>query len=255
MEIASLIYALKIIEKVFTEEKKDIWLMDGTLLGMVRDKKLIPWDTDIDLAMWEKDYHHRIFNKLKERFQNSKRVKVYKLPDSICVVAGDMEIDINLHSSYEGYVWDLYIFPKGILGKLENYILWCLDLYPHEIKKDIIPPFITRILVAFFKKLPTMTRIQLIGMIEKDYKNRSIYYTIKIPDKFFKNLKEIDIYGATFKIPKESEEFLTYKYGPNWKTPEKRKGLSGGFLAGSSVDEVCIYRKGIKEEIDIDTRV
>ena len=45
-------------------EKNNIqyWLCHGTLLGIVRDNELIPWDTDIDIGVW---YSKNLNEKLK----------------------------------------------------------------------------------------------------------------------------------------------------------------------------------------------
>ena len=35
--------------KILNKKKIDYWICHGTLLGLVRDKKLIKWDNDIDI--------------------------------------------------------------------------------------------------------------------------------------------------------------------------------------------------------------
>ena len=37
--------------------------MPGTLLGIIRDQSLIPWDPDIDLAILEKDFDEKLIEK------------------------------------------------------------------------------------------------------------------------------------------------------------------------------------------------
>ena len=42
------------IETIELLAKNDIpyWVCHGTLLGLIRDKRLIPWDHDIDIGLW-----------------------------------------------------------------------------------------------------------------------------------------------------------------------------------------------------------
>ena len=44
-----------LIEIINLLDKNEIsyWVCHGTLLGIVRDKDLIPWDHDIDIAVWD----------------------------------------------------------------------------------------------------------------------------------------------------------------------------------------------------------
>ena len=39
--------------KILNELKLNYWVCHGTLLGIVRDKKLLDWDNDIDIALME----------------------------------------------------------------------------------------------------------------------------------------------------------------------------------------------------------
>jgi hypothetical protein len=49
--IASVREVIKVATQAFTEAGVDLFLESGTLLGMVRNGDLIPWDTDADMGM------------------------------------------------------------------------------------------------------------------------------------------------------------------------------------------------------------
>ena len=40
------------IINILNKNKIKYWICHGTLLGIIRDNQLIPWDHDIDIAVW-----------------------------------------------------------------------------------------------------------------------------------------------------------------------------------------------------------
>lgn len=51
-----LLEMLKYISILFKKHDISFWLDKGSLLGAVRNNKIIPWDNDIDLGVWYRDY-------------------------------------------------------------------------------------------------------------------------------------------------------------------------------------------------------
>ena len=51
---------LQSVSKLLRDNNINFWACHGTLLGIIRENRLLPWDRDIDLAVWdyETDRNH-----------------------------------------------------------------------------------------------------------------------------------------------------------------------------------------------------
>jgi phosphorylcholine metabolism protein LicD len=66
---------LTAVKEVFEKFGITLWLDFGTLLGAVREGRLIEWDLDIDLATWDRD-RKKILWALKNLKEGQSKAKV-----------------------------------------------------------------------------------------------------------------------------------------------------------------------------------
>ena len=60
--------------KLLNSNKIKYWICHGTLLGIIRDNELIPWDHDIDIAVWyDKSLKEKFINLMKENTFHQKK--------------------------------------------------------------------------------------------------------------------------------------------------------------------------------------
>lgn len=96
---------------------------------------------------------------------------------------------------------------------------------------NILPSKIRRDLAIFFRRISA--------------KIKSGYGKTSIPAKFYLNLRDLEFYGANFRVPYNTEEYLEFVYGPDWRIPikhwnshhEDKKSITGIEF----VYEVCNY--------------
>lgn len=202
--------ALKQVKKALDKHGVEHWLDYGTLLGAIRDGKLIPWDRDIDLGTWSenvgkiasrcKEFHDKGFERLSTRKDTVLAMRKYEI-----------EVDINFYQLKATNATATWLFVPQPM----NYLLWILRV-PDENK---IGParYITKALVKVSRILPYSLRMNLWRLISLWHK----HIQLVIPSKYFKNLSTMMFYGTEFKVPAETEGYLAYRYGKDWSIPRK----------------------------------
>ena len=88
------------IIRILNKFKIKYWLCHGTLLGIIRDHQLIPWDHDIDIAIWSGTITKK---KIKEIMSsnNFKLKEKYLIEDDLLTFTkqGGREVDINFYKT------------------------------------------------------------------------------------------------------------------------------------------------------------
>ena len=219
-------YIFKTALKKLIDNKINYWVCHGTLLGIIRDNKLLSWDSDIDFAVWEDEQSKEDVLKIFLSDNRFKREIIIEEINSLHFSINDKRVDINFYTrdkekAYikwtalpEGFFFKLYDFVLKFLAKEKNFKKTIKSSNGKLIELGklliIIPLFFFRLL------LPKYFKNKLI----KDFYKKldTVGYSFPIEYMKFKVIKflETDII-----VPVEPEDVLKYTYGNDWKTPKQ----------------------------------
>lgn len=211
---------LKIVKKILDSNKIDYWLDEGTLLGAVREKKFIEWDHDIDLGLWIEAVS-KIESLFREFEKEGIGVCFHNELKHIKLVKNKVETDINPYTLLENKATRKW-YKKNRFGKILDYLIWTLNLSNENIRLSNAPLSITRSVIVLGKIIPKWKKKYLLKILFILFeKIGSKTVKIEIPSVFFNKLKDLMFYKLNFKVPADTEKYLEYRYGKDWKIPKR----------------------------------
>jgi protein-L-isoaspartate O-methyltransferase len=193
-----LIQMMHYLAELFEEEKIKYWAHFGTLLGGVREKSIIPWDSDVDFGLLIEDREH-----------------VYSLLDHITSDGfAYCELDKNL--------LQITYSPTNLIS---------CDLWFHEtitamehIGTNVTVPLIDPIDL----KLESDEPILRCNVYWAQYN-----HTTNFPKWFIDELWEMPINNKLIKCPRFPSKFVQLIYGPNWQEPDTKKNYNDYSVPGN----------------------
>ena len=201
---------------ILNKEKIDYWICHGTLLGLVRDKKLIEWDNDVDIGVLNNEKTKNKINKIFKKKGFKKKKKFFKKDGLVTFEKkGGREVDINFYEPYydkknkKEFVIAQWYIPRNIFCKIIDAISNA-SKYDGKFKFAIKSMFIFEKLFLYLKK----------KLIKKKYFYKKIGYSH--PINFIKMKKKLNIKHLKVLIPSNAQKYLQYIYGKNWRIPKKQ---------------------------------
>ncbi|MBC8503083.1 MAG: LicD family protein [Nitrosopumilus sp.] len=119
------------VDEILKRSNANYWIEGGTLLGAVRDKKLIPWDHDLDLGVkFTSDSEmKKLISNLKKKYYVS--VKEFKKNDGLWQLGNFRVIKIYPRKNQffkEDLCLDLFVYYLGTLPneteEVYKYVVW-----------------------------------------------------------------------------------------------------------------------------------
>jgi len=217
--------------EILKRDNRLFWVEYGTLLGFVREGGFIEWERDVDLGVWKDNKDLAYKKKLSADFK--------KLGYKVCFSDGhlhiycknteaNVELDINFYTTVDNMAVKPIYIPRNKLGVFLKRFLWSLyDLNTLKFANNRFQAFLGNLIIiiptVLFHLLPAYLREIILPKIAK-IQNASFFINKSncVPSCYFAEFRNFEIFGIELPIPKESESYLEYKFGHDWRTPKKQ---------------------------------
>jgi hypothetical protein len=228
MDENNAIRALQEVKEVLDQNKIVFWLDCGTLLGAVRENRIIPWDDDVDLAIMKGSLKKNTLKKKLARELEKKGFIVHFFWDVVNITRDKICVTLHYyHNLNENQVILKRVQGKNKVGAMLTQLrrLSSVSYYGGFVSKSSEGKrFDTKTnLFRFFHYVPLGLRERVFRVFDvflKPYQ-KTVFLFLKIPKDIIGNMKVARYYDKSYRIPGQPEKYLEKHYG-DWKTPPEK---------------------------------
>ena len=209
---------LILVIELLNSHNINYWVTDGTLLGIIRENRLLPWDSDIDIGLWKSEVSRL---KIIDIFENHGFKYVQALPKMDCLYffIHDTQIDISLYSKddKEASIWWV-TNPNKII---DRFIVQIISMVFEKHKKTInfyikrqfdLRSLIKTIVGLFSHLITNSIKEKIYTFAQTKYVRIGCIYPIELL-----RFKTIIFKDTKMVVPLDSEEYLRTEYGEDWR--------------------------------------
>jgi len=244
----NLLQTLDAIDEICRKNKIFYTLHGGTILGAERNHHLIPWDDDVDVAMWRGE-----FEKLKKVIKSGDIPDQFYLDETTMWFPRFVMKNENSPVYVDILIWD-YISENKIAQQIKINLLRSIQGMMKEdvdySRYNVSGKVLVGVTQTIGKVIPDRKKLDLFHFIQtrcflgsKKYIHRSndSFRGCKyiFDNKYMKGYTQIELEGKNYLVNKRYHEFLIMEYGEDYLTPPPEKDRHPGHEQ---------FRKSIKKK-------
>lgn len=216
----------KRVISIFSKNNIPYWVDQGTLLGIIRDKKIIPWEWDLDFGVFENEISR---TKLENAFlENGFKIenKFNKKYYIHFQFENERKVDITFYKKKKDFALTYFEGPHGFYGRFIKHFFSVLKNKKISIKKSnkikrLLFYFLDSILlIPTYNKYTSNLFFNIINQRINSLGPASLR-SYKIPFSYINNRNNIQFLGIKIFIPSKPVKYLEYAYGKTWNIPIK----------------------------------
>ena len=200
------------------------WVCHGTLLGIIRERRLLPWDHDIDFAVWDSEVSKgKIINIFSAA--GYRQEVVFGDMDCLHFIGGDKKIDISFYKRHGGVASIKWVAPSR--SSFVSVCAGCVQIicFDHnnieiEFSRHWVKRMVHMFLVWFSLLLRNLLSSRIKKILYQFMMRRLTYrgYSYPVGLMLFKS---VEYNGFFIPIPVDSVKCLEMTYGKDWDIPNK----------------------------------
>lgn len=214
----------KKVNKMFANSPYKYWICHGTLLGIIRDKMILPWDHDIDFAVWKDEVSIKKIVKLFKQ-NGFKQEYIFGEMDCLHFISNTKKVDVSFYERKNGLASIKWVAPNN---KVKNKILEFIAnriCHPKSVEdsknnfkniKSIFKHFFSKFLLFIEPKISLKYKKKIYKYVEKNFFYTGYSYPLELMQ-----FKQIKFLGDEIPVPINSKKCLCLTYGQDWVTPKK----------------------------------
>ena len=251
------------IKKITTKLNLDYFLIAGSLLGSIRHRGFIPWDSDADIAMTREDYNtliqnidllgNDLFLQCDETdVSNKTGFAKLRLKNTLFIESGN-KINSKDHGFYiDIFPLDKYVYKSKMINTVNHYLYkYLIRLKAFKNGKRYsstnFRSFISFIICAPSFIIPVKTIKVLHTKISNQYSNSNTKFVNNFNSKYGleKQVFSLDTYfptsttyfeGHEFKAPNKINIWLKKIYGDYNTLPKKQINHTNKLMKNFTID-------------------
>jgi len=216
----------KIAVEILTNNNINYWICHGTLLGIIRENRLLPWDHDIDFAVWDDECSKEEILKIFSADERFKQEVVPEEINSLHFAAVDKRVDINFYSRDVDKAYIKWVaIPESIFLK---FYYFAVNFIATDMGISKAIESSNGKTIKLIKLLLTIPLIFVKFILPKTFKSKlhkNLYQKLDFigysyPMELMK-CKVMSFLSVDVVVPVEPEEVLKFTYGEDWRIPKQ----------------------------------